>query len=97
MSKYQEDEQFETAIAIDNDKDNGVKTHKTPIYQRKANKAYYERTKCDPEKLKARKERQKAYYLANRDKILEKKRNKSPKTINSKKIANNTQIVVTFE
>mgnify|MGYP003649581513 CR=1 FL=1 len=34
MSKYQEDEQFEKAIAIDNDKDKGVKTHKTPIYQR---------------------------------------------------------------
>mgnify|MGYP003629333362 CR=1 FL=1 len=93
MSKYQEDEQFEIAI----EKDNGVKTHKTPIYQRKANKAYYERTKCDPEKLNARKERQKAYYMANREKILEKKRNKSPKTINNKKIANNTPIVVKFE
>ena len=31
MSKYQEDEQFE--IAIENEKDNGVKTHKTPIYK----------------------------------------------------------------
>ena len=95
MSKYQEDEQFETAI--ENEKDNGVKTHKTPIYQRKANKAYYERTKCDPEKLQARKERQKAYYLANRDAILEKKRNKSPKTINHKKIGSNTPIVVKFD
>ena len=95
MSKYQEDEQFE--IAIENEKDNGVKTHKTPIYQRKANKAYYERTKGDPEKLKARKERQKAYYIANREEILEKKRNKSPKAINGKKIGSNTHIVVTFE
>ena len=97
MSKYQEDEQYENAIAIENDKVNGVKTHKTPIYQRKANKAYYERTKTDPEKLKARKERQKAYYLANRDAILEKKRNKSPKAVKGKKNVKDIPIIVTFE
>jgi hypothetical protein len=97
MSKYQEDEQFEKAIAIENDKDNGVKTHKTPIYQRNANKAYYERSKLDPEKLQARTERQKAYYIANRETILEKKRNKSPKAINNKKICENTPTIVNFD
>ena len=76
MSKYQEDEQYENAMAIENDKDNGVITHKTPIYQRKANKAY---------------------YLANRDAILEKKRNKSPKAVKGKKNVKDIPIVVTFE
>ncbi len=47
--------------------------YKTPIYQRRANKAYYERIKNTEAYRIKRNERQNAYYQANKDKIKEKR------------------------
>ena len=49
---------------------------KTPVYQRKAYKNYLERKKSDEEFIAKRKLAQKAYYQKNKEKILQKIRDK---------------------
>tara|TARA_R100001509_G_scaffold165208_1_gene145756 strand:- start:155 stop:355 length:201 start_codon:yes stop_codon:yes gene_type:complete len=47
---------------------------KTPIYQRKAYKAYLERNKDNEEFLEKRRKKQREYYKKNREKILAKQK-----------------------
>jgi hypothetical protein len=58
-------------------------TFKTPNYQRKAYKDYYARKKEDPEWIEDQKQKRKVYYEKNKEKILERLKNKR---INSKEI-----------
>lgn len=45
---------------------------KTPSYQRKCYKRYYDNKKSDEDFKKARREAQKKYYHANKEKVLQK-------------------------
>jgi hypothetical protein len=49
---------------------------KTPTYQRKAYRAYLDRNKDNEEFKEKRREQQRQYYRDNRDKILERIKNK---------------------
>ncbi len=46
--------------------------YKTPSYMRKCYKRYYDNKKSDEDFKKARREAQKRYYHANKEKVLEK-------------------------
>ena len=73
------------------------KVFKTPSYQRKAYLNYYNKNKDDETFKNIRKQKQREYYLKNREKILEKKRKKkTTNTINSDEIVENDVIVVDF-
>tara|TARA_R110002074_G_scaffold133395_4_gene277071 strand:- start:65 stop:304 length:240 start_codon:yes stop_codon:yes gene_type:complete len=73
------------------------KVFKTPSYQRKAYQNYYNKNKDDETFKNIRKQKQREYYLKNREKILEKKRKKkTTNTINSDEIVENDVIVVDF-
>lgn len=53
-----------------------MENYKTSSYQRKAYRDYVARKKDDPEFIEKRKQKQKEYYQRNRQKILEKKKQK---------------------
>ena len=73
------------------------KVFKTPSYKRKAYQNYYNKNKDDETFKNIRKQKQREYYLKNREKILEKKRKKkTTNTINSDEIVENDVIVVDF-
>lgn len=89
MSKYQEDEQFEQAMVKETIITNDIKVYKTPIYQRNANKAYSERNKNNDVHINSRRASQKAYYEKNKEKIIEKRKNRIKEIKENKKLDNN--------
>tara|TARA_B100000424_G_C22721846_1_gene392018 strand:- start:235 stop:456 length:222 start_codon:yes stop_codon:yes gene_type:complete len=60
-----------------------METFKTSAYQRKAYRDYIARKRDDPEFIEKRKQKQREYYQRNRQKILDKKKQKYQDTKNS--------------
>ena len=94
MSKYQEEEQMNIALTPKSI------IYKTPIYQRNAHKAYYERNKNNVEHIEKSKASQRAYYQLHKERILENKRknikNSVKNVTNDKDIIDKSPICVDF-